>query len=212
MVPQRKGRCHVGSGAVAETPWGAQILSWGQRGAIEGLGSTDATGAPGASRSRDAAEWRAGIHAGKRGAARGLSARSRFCRRSIPAPADVMESLLFLPGSCFVVVHGGGARAASPSSEELRELGGTCQTSPQCPQLRPGKKEMCWCLQSPRGSQPGPRGFKSNVGSSLGPEEAGDRGWPLGLPNLISCHVRGLLGQSLRQLEIRRHPLRLPRV
>lgn len=146
----------MGSGAIAETPWGAQILSWGQRGAIEGFGSIHATGT---SRSGDAAKFQAAIHAEKWGAVRGLSARSQFCCGNIPACADAMESLLLLQGSCFAVARGGGQGQPTVllrSSGNLVALG---QTSSLRPRLCPGGGGgvRCVCVSSPsRGDSQAP--------------------------------------------------------
>lgn len=155
----------MGSGAVAETPWGA----------MEGFGSTDASGTPRASRSRDAAASQAGIRAGKWGAARGLSARSQFCCGNIPASADAMESLLLLQGSCFVVAHGGGRGQPALLLRSSGNLVALVQTSPSRPQLCLEKKR-CVCVSSSPGVTARPRRFEINVGSSLGLEGTGDRG------------------------------------
>lgn len=155
VPPDEAPEVSLGSGAVAEAPWGAQILSRGQ---WEGFGSTHAPGTPRASRSRDAAEPQAGIHAGKWGAARGLSARSQFCCRNIPASADAMESLL-VAGFLFCGCPWWGARAASSSSEELRELGGTCPDLPSAPSALSWKKGRCVCVSSPLGVTARPQRF-----------------------------------------------------
>lgn len=129
---------------MAEAPQGAQIVSWGHRGAIEDSGSSDA------------AERRPESMQGS-----GEQREPQFCCGNIPASADAMESLLLLQGSCFAVARGGGRGQPAlllRSSGNLVEL---VQTSSLRPQLCPGKKKKgCVCVSSPpEASQPGPRGF-----------------------------------------------------
>lgn len=103
-----------------------------------------------------------------------------------------------------------GARADSSSSEELRELGGTCPDLPLAPSAPSWiKGPYLWSLS------PISQGLQLCSSLGLGLEGTGDRGQTAsGLVEfgLMPLPSQCFLSQSLRRLKIYRHPLCLLRV
>lgn len=136
VAPGETAEVSMGGGAIAETDPipGAQILSPGPEKARETPGTLRASG------SRDAAGLRQDSIQGSRGALRGQSSAVGM---SLPlltqwkASSGCRVPVLWLPMV-------GGARAASSSSEELRELGGTC---PGLPSALSWEKKRAWFVE-----------------------------------------------------------------
>ena len=95
------------------------------------------------------------------GEQREASVRGHSSAAGISLPLLTQWKVSLLQGSCFVVAHGGGRGQPALLLRSSGNLGELVQTSPQRPQLCPGKRGDVFVSPVPWGLQPGPRGFKS---------------------------------------------------